>query len=197
MSRLFESIRIVDGSAQHLDYHNARLNCSRRELFGCTDVIELKDIIHIPRDLGRDVHKCRVIYAQGIEQIEFVPYQRRDIKTLTLVECDSIEYAHKFVDRECIESLFKDVRTDDILIVKHSRVTDASFANVIFHDGAKWLTPSTPLLSGTARARLLETGTIIADEIRKTDLRHFKKAALINAMTGLEDAVPLGMDSIF
>ena len=197
MSRLFESIRIVDGLAHHLDYHNARLNRSRRELFGSADVIELKDVIHIPHNLGRDVHKCRVVYAEGIEQIEFVPYQRRDIKTLTLVECDSIEYAHKFVDRTCIDSLFKDVGTDDILIVKHGRVTDASFANVIFHDGAKWLTPSTPLLPGTARARLLETVTIIADEIRKTDLRHFKKAALINAMTGLEDTVPLSMDRIF
>lgn len=197
MSRLFESIRIVDGSAQHLDHHNARLNHSRRELFGSADVIELEDVMHIPSDLGRGVYKCRVVYAEGIEQIEFIPYKRRDIKTLTLVECDSIEYAHKFVERKCIESLFNGVKTDDILIVKHGRVTDASFANVIFHDGAKWLTPSTPLLRGTARARLLETGTIIADEIRKTDLRHFKKVALINALVRLEDTVPLSMDSVF
>jgi 4-amino-4-deoxychorismate lyase len=196
MSRLFESIRIVDGFAYHLDHHTARLNRSRRELFGCVDVIELNDVIHIPPDLGKGVYKCRVIYAEGIEQIEFVPYQRRDIKTLTLVECDSIEYTHKFVDRQCIESLFNGIRTDDILIVKHGYVTDASFANVVFYDGTKWVTPSTPLLHGTARTRLLESGTIVADEIRKADLKHFKNAALINAMLDLEVVHPISIDNI-
>jgi 4-amino-4-deoxychorismate lyase len=197
MSLLFESIRIVDGSAQYLDYHNARLNRSRRELFGSADVIELNDVIHIPRDLGRGVYKCRVVCGEEVEQVEFFPYKRKEIRSLTLVECDSIEYAHKLVDRACIDSLFKGVRTDDILIVKHGCVTDASFANVIFHDGAKWLTPSVPLLPGTARARLLESGAIVAREITKSNLRHFKQVALINALISLEDAIPLGITCVF
>jgi 4-amino-4-deoxychorismate lyase len=90
----------------------------------------------------------------------------------------------------------KDVRTDDILIVKNGYITDASFASVVFHDGAKWITPSTPLLAGTTTARLLECHAIIAGEIRKGDLRHFKKAALINAMIDLEDASLLGIENI-
>ena len=196
MSRLFESIRVVDGSVHHVEYHDARLNRSRREVFGCADAIELNDAIRVPRDLGRGVYKCRVVYAEAIEQIEFVPYQRKEVRSLTLVECDSIEYAHKFVDRRCIETLFKGVRTDDILIVKHGRVTDASFANVIFYDGAKWVTPATPLLCGTARARLLERGTIVADEIRENNLRQFKHVALVNAMVSFEDTIPLSMDRI-
>jgi 4-amino-4-deoxychorismate lyase len=197
MSPLFESIRIVDGSAQHLDYHNGRLNRSRWELFGSADVIDLNNVIHIPPDLRRGVCKCRVVCTEKVEHIEFVPYRRKEISSLTLVECDSIGYAHKFVDRACIDSLLEGVRTDDILIVKHGCITDASIANVVFHDGTRWITPSTPLLAGTTRARLLEIGTIVADEITKSSLRHLKKFALINAMIGIEDAVPLSMDSIF
>jgi 4-amino-4-deoxychorismate lyase len=197
MSQLFETIRVVDKTLFNLDYHNARLNRSRRELFGCVDLITLGEVIHIPPDLGRGVHKCRVVYAQGIEKIEFVPYQRKEIGSLTLVECDTIEYAHKFVDRTCIDSLFKDVRTDDILIVKHGQITDASIANVVFHDGTRWITPSAPLLFGTARARLLESSTIVADEIKRSDMRCFKKVALINAMIGFEDTVSLTMSKIF
>jgi len=197
MSQLFETIRVVDRTPSNLDYHNARLNRSRSTLFGCTDTMDLRKIVRVPPDLGSGVLKCRVVYAEGIEQIEFIQYQRKVIRSLTLVECDSIEYANKFVDRTCIDSLLKDVRTDDILIVKHGRITDASFANVVFHDGTQWITPSTPLLPGTARARLLEDGVIIADEIKKSDIRHFTKIALINAMIGLEDTLPLGVDNVF
>lgn len=197
MCRLFESILVVDAAARHLNYHNARLNRSRREVFGCTDILELGDIVRIPHDLGRGIHKCRVVYAETIEQIEFVPYWRKEVRSLTLVEADAIDYRYKFVDRTCIDLLFKGVRTDDILIVKHGRITDASFANVVFRDATRWITPSTPLLPGTARARLLESGAIAADEISKADLKHFKNAVLINAMTGLEDAVPISIGSIF
>ena len=196
MSQLFETIRVVGGTPFHLDYHTARMNRSRKELFGCTDIIELKHVLRVPAELGSDVYKCRVVYATEIEQVEFVPYQRRIIKSLTLVDCDSIEYAHKFVDRDCIESLFKDVRTDDILIVKHGRITDVSFANVVLYDGSRWITPSNPLLLGTARARLLESRSIVADEIKKSDLRHFTKAALINSMFDLEEVHPISIDNI-
>jgi 4-amino-4-deoxychorismate lyase len=187
MCRLFESIKVVDGRLLNIDYHNSRLNRSRRELFNCTDEVDLRDVIEIPPDLPRAVYKCRVEYAAGIERVEFTQYQRRIINTLTLVECDTIEYAHKYVDRGGIHQLLEGIVTDDILIVKHGLITDTSFANIVFHDGARWLTPATPLLKGTARARLLNQHTVIAEEIRVSDLRRFTKAAIINAMLDLED----------
>lgn len=196
MSLLFETIRVVDRIPFNLDYHNARLNRSRRALFGCADTIDLKEVIRIPDDIGKGEIKCRVEYAEAIVQVEFDTYHRREIKSLSLVECDSIEYDHKFVDRTCIESLVKVVPTDDILIVMHGRITDASFANVVFHDGTKWITPSTPLLFGTARARLLDNHAIVADEIKKSDLRLFTKVALINAMLDFEEARSLDIDSV-
>lgn len=196
MSRLFETIRVVDKTLRNVDYHNARLNRSRRELFGCTNTFDLRDLVHVPPDLGLGEYKCRVVYATTIEQFEFVPYQRRAVRSLTLVECDTIEYAHKFVDRTCIDSLLQGILTDDILIIKHGRITDASFANIVFCDGTKWITPSTPLLPGTARARLLDQGRITTDEIKPRDLRHFTKAVLINAMLDLKDDCSISMENI-
>lgn len=193
---LFESIKVLDGSLLNIEYHNARLNRSRRELFGHTDAIDLRDVARVPPDLGLGEYKCRVVYATSIEQFEFVPYQRRTIKSLTLVECDTIEYAHKFVDRTCIDFLLHGTLTDDIMIIKHGRITDASFANIVFYDGTKWITPSAPLLPGTARARLLDHRRITADEIRAHDLKHFKKAVLINAMLDLKDACSISMQDI-
>jgi 4-amino-4-deoxychorismate lyase len=165
-------------------------------LFNCTNEVGLRDVIDIPPDLPAAVHKCRVEYAAGIERVEFTKYQRRTVNTLTLVECDTIEYAHKYVDRGGIHQLLEGIVTDDILIVKHGLITDTSFANIVFYDGARWLTPATPLLPGTARARLLHQQTIMTEEIRVNDLRHFTKAAIINAMLDLKDARTIPIEAI-
>jgi len=116
--------------------------------------------------------------------------------SLTIVESNTITYDHKFTDRSEIEALRRGITTDDIVIVKNGHITDTSFSNIVFHDGIRWLTPSTPLLYGTARERLLSDHSIIEEEIRFTDLRHFKKAALINAMIDLDEAEEIPMDAI-
>jgi 4-amino-4-deoxychorismate lyase len=194
MSRLFESIKIVERIPLHLDYHTARLNRSRRELFGSVDTIDLREALDLPRDLPPTVHKCRVEYATGIERIEFIPYEPRPVTTLALVTCDTVEYPHKFVDRASLNRLLVGISADDILIVKHGLITDSSIANVVFLDGSRWLTPAIPLLPGTARARLLDEGRIAAAEIRADDLGRFTQAALINAMLDLDETrhIPIG-----
>jgi 4-amino-4-deoxychorismate lyase len=196
MSPLFETIKVVDGVPANLAYHTARLNRSRHDLFGSTDNIDLRDVLNGRLDCGKGVNRCRVVYQERIISVETTPYQKRRICSLSLVECNTLEYSYKFVDRSCIEALFKNIRTDDILLVKNGYITDASFANVVFDDGTKWITPSTPLLQGTARARLLENGAIVADEITIHNCRHFKRAALINAMIDLDDVQHIRIEDI-
>lgn len=196
MSLLFETIRVVGRQPLHLEYHTARLNRSRRELFDCTDVIDLRKVLTVPDSLGEGIHRCRVVYEKKIEQIEFIAYERRPIRSLTLVESDTIEYAHKFLDRTAIDTLRRGITTDDILIVKDGHITDTSIANIVFHDGKRWVTPSTPLLAGTARARLLREGVITEEEITARSLARFTGAAAINAMVDLDEADVIGMDQI-
>lgn len=189
MSRLFEVIKVQNRQLQNIDYHNDRLNRSLLEIFGIKDQNHLENLINIPENLDNQTYKCRVIYSNKIEKIQFESYTQKFIKSLKLVECDEIDYGHKYFDRSKINELFE-LREDcdDILIIKNGFVTDISYANIVFWDGSKWLTPSTPLLPGTKRQKLFDEKLITEKEIRVKDLQSFEKARIINAMIDIENS---------
>lgn len=197
MSLLFETIKIQNKTLHNLEYHNERLNKSRKDLLGCTDFIDLREQISIPKHINNDVFKCRVLYSREIEQIQFIPYTLRQIRTIKIVECDTIEYYYKFVDRKILSNLMDSVETDDILIIKNGMVTDTSFSNIIFFDGVKWVTPAQPLLRGTKREKLLKEKVISEQSITKNDIQRFEKAALINAMVDIKDSPIIEIQNIF
>lgn len=185
---LFESIKFSGNELQNIAFHNERLNRTRWEIFGLLDSLNLLDFIRIPENLDNEIYKCRVLYAEKIEKIEFEKYMPKIIKSLRITEYDDIEYKYKDCDRSVINDLLKQRgNSDDILIIKKGLVTDTSFANIIFWDGKNWLTPSTPLLVGTARTRLLKENRIQEKEIKRSDLTQFTKARIINAMIDIDD----------
>ena len=96
---------------------------------------------------------------------------------------DDISYQYKFEERsQFTEALLQRNECDEILIVKHERITDTSFSNVAFFRENLWVTPAEPLLKGTMRASLLERGMIVEEDIRVSDLPHFSQVMLINAL---------------
>lgn len=190
MCLLLETIKIENGKPCNLFFHNLRFNNSRKELFGCRDFIKLESIIKIPPAIKTDSYKCRLIYSDTVKKLEFLPYRKRKIKSLKIVVCDGIEYNYKYENRGCLNELFKlKQNCDDILIVKNKKITDTSFSNLVFTDGKKWVTPSTPLLKGTKMEKLVSEKKIVQDEIKTSDLRYFKKAAIINSMLDLPDNI--------
>ncbi len=187
MSLLFETIRLEDGVLQNLDYHNVRLNHTRVSLYKSTDTILLQQLIQIPANCTKGVFKCRVSYSREIKTIEFEPYVHKVVKSLRLIEANTIQYNYKYTNRgQLNELLTKRERFDEILIIKNGLVTDTSYSNIIFFDGTKWVTPSTPLLQGTMRSFLLENERISEMKIKVSDLKQFQKARLINAMNPFE-----------
>jgi len=206
MSPLFETIRVEDGAALHLGYHAARMNRSRREIFGTPSSgksggprlpeIDLATELAIPAGLPPDVHRCRVLYGERIDEVTFTPYVPREVRSLSIRVADDIRYDHKFTDRSALDALRRSVPGDDVLIVRGGLVTDTSAANIVFFDGVRWLTPASPLLPGTARARLLDEGRIVAEEIRVGDLSLFSKAVLVNAMIGFNQKRWIGMGEV-
>jgi 4-amino-4-deoxychorismate lyase len=196
MSLLFETIRLEGGKFLHLGYHNARLNHSRAALFHATDTIDLADVLVVPHDAGSGTYRCRADYSGSVEAVTFTPYTPRPVHSLQLVNGDRLEYAHKYSDRSGIHALQAGVRADDILIVRNGLITDSSYANVVFFDGKRWVTPASPLLPGTTRARLLDDGVITAGEIGRTGLGRFTKVLLINAMLGFDPASAMDVDNI-
>jgi 4-amino-4-deoxychorismate lyase len=172
------------------------MNHSRHELFGKSDTIDLRHVLHIPFDLTNGVYKCRLIYNEAILRQEYVQYTPRIIKTLRLMADDTIDYTHKYLDRSHLDKLRESSGTDDILIVKNNFITDASSANVVFFDGISWLTPSTPMLKGTKRQQLLDKGIIHEEDISINTLKRFHKCVLINAMLDLDEENFITMDNI-
>ena len=198
MCRLIESIKIENNQIFNINYHNLRMNNTRKALFNANDYVDLNEFIKLPVNIKKQILKCRVIYKHKIIKIEFDVYKKRIINTLKLVYSDNIEYKYKYQNRTQINDLLKlKEQCDDILIIKNGRITDTSFSNIVFYDGIKWVTPSCPLLKGTKRESLLKEGKIIEDHIKITDLKSFKKAILINCMLNMEDCMDIKIENIF
>ncbi len=124
-----------------------------------------------------------MVYNDRSLNIEYLPYQKRVIQTLQLIQADTLEYTLKYADRTELDKLFAQKSdADDILVVQNGLITDSSIANIAFFDGTKWLTPKHPLLKGTTRARLLKEKRLFEEDIHLKDLDRFSGFALMNAM---------------
>lgn len=197
MSPYIETIRLQEGVLRNLPYHQARFERTRSRELGLSSHPRLEEIIQVPEGLEKDCLKCRVLYGEKIERIEYEPHIRRRISSLKLVYSDKIDYASKYADRSELEKLYAERgRCDDILIVKKGCMSDSFYANTAFWDGTGWFTPDTPLLEGTMRAFLLDQGLIREAQIRKEDLGRYRKVRLINAMNDLQDGPEISMDKV-
>lgn len=196
MSRLIESICILDGEIRNLDYHQKRMNHSRYKLFGLMDELDVSEIIQIDENQKSGKFKCRIVYAESIEEIQILPYQIRPIHSVRLVENNAIEYRFKFEDRQAFAYLKDSVSEDEIIIIQNGQITDTSYSNLVFFDGEKWITSRTYLLNGTMRQALLDSGEILEEEVNPKDLNRFLSFKLINAMMNLEESPELPISMI-
>lgn len=198
MYLLLETIKLEDGRLYNLDYHNRRMDAARRELFGPASPIDLAEVIRIPDDCLDGLFRCRVVYAENIEKIEFIPQQERTFTSLKLVTCNDIDYHLKYADRTLLNELYAQRgEADEIIIVKNGEITDCSVGNLLFYDGQNWVTPADPLLKGTQRQKLLETGHIQEEFIFEPDLKTYQKAAIINAFFDLKNMPIIEIGNIF
>lgn len=191
MSQLLETIKIVDGIPQNLFYHNKRFNETRAALFSLKEPLDLSRLIKVPPEFQKGIVKCRCVYGADKIEFEFLPYKIRPLKSVSLVEGGAIHYSYKFADRNYFEELKKQAAGDDIIITKEGMITDASYANLIFFDGARWVTPANPLLKGTMRQKLLEERKIIQYIITDGMIRRFKSFKLINSMMDMDESPEL------
>lgn len=183
MSLLIESIKLLNGTYYNLSRHEQRMNRSLKMLCGVNDYLDLEALLENVDHPPEGLYKCRIVYDETSCEIEFTPYQIKEVKTVRLVEHDRIQYEFKYVDRKLINRLF-DLRKecDDIIIVKRGYLTDASYSNIVFKKGTHWVTPWAALLKGTQRQKLLEENIIEEEDIRIEDIKSFESFKLINAM---------------
>ena len=183
MPLLLETIKIEEGQASNLIYHQKRFDRSRRALFGLSESINLSSLLNAP---SKALYRCRIVYDKEIHSVEYIPYHVKEIQKLKVVSAD-IDYTYKYADREVFNRLLQaHPAYDEIIIEKEGYLTDTTIANIAFYDGKQWFTPEESLLQGTMRAKLLDEGFLQKREIKHTDLKNYTHVALMNAMIGFK-----------
>lgn len=183
MCQFIETIRIENGKALNLGFHNYRFNKTRRDIFECNLPVNLADYIRPGEYTERT--KCRIEYQDEVEKVEYQPYTIRPVKSLRMVTSDGLDYTYKSSNRQKLDELFKQKgEADDILIIRDGFLTDTSIANIALWNGEQWETPEKPLLEGTMRASLLGKRLIVPAVIHPQDLSRYSLIRLFNAMIG-------------
>ena len=129
--------------------------------------------------------RVRVTYNEkGINKIETFPIKKRNFKKFKLVEIN-FDYSFKYKNRKPFSALHsKFSNIDEFILIKNHLITDTTISNLAFFTGSEWLTPKYPLLKGTKREELIDKGFLKEANIHKSDLKYFKKIAMINAIVG-------------
>jgi len=179
---LLETIKIEDGKALYLEYHQRRIDRSRTQLLNLQDRLNLREhLIDMPQ---KGIYRCRVIYSDRVHLVEYIPYSYIPRYRYIAVE-SSIDYRYKYLDRSQIDeikTLYSDF--DDIIFIQNGKVCDTTVANIAILIDDEWLTPKTPLLEGTTRERLIDNGFLKTAEIEVKDLKEAKSFAIMNALSG-------------
>lgn len=177
--RLLETIRVENGEYKNLHFHKWRIDWSRKKL-------AFKNMMRfeLPKPPKIGVFRCRIIYLNMVEKVEFIPYTQSISQTFSFAFDTNLDYSLKYENRNeiaKIKSKFLN-KSDDIIFVKDSLIQDSSIANIALFDGNRWITPKTPLLQGTTRERLLQNGKIFESDIYFRDIDKFQNLALMNSM---------------
>ena len=180
MTKYIETIKVVDGQIQNLEYHRARMH----RTVGCDFDIARE----VPEEFRLGVVKYRIVYnANEVIEVAYSHYVTPVIETLKVVECEGVEYSLKYDDRTVINDLMaRRGDCDDIIIVRDGFVTDTSFCNIVLCNSSGFFTPDTPLLEGTKRAQLIAQNRLNVVPIKVGDIQNFDKIILVNAMMELE-----------
>lgn len=183
MCRFIESVQLNNGVFIRLELHQERLLNAMTDYYPKDKVIDLKSALMSTLFPADGLYKCRVVYDSEIRKIEYIPYIKREIHSLKLVDTQMESSHYKKEDRSLLNAAFA-LRgdCDDVIMVKDGWLTDTSFSNIALFDGLNWVTPHIPLIYGINRAQLIREGILTEKDINSADLVNFKRVALFNAL---------------
>ncbi len=195
MTLFSEAIKLKDGVLHNIQYHQQRVNNTLSCFYQTTiDLSVIRD--RIPPHVKNGLYKCRVLYSDKIEDVEFIPYFFRNIQKVGVIRDDEIDYSYKYANRSNLNTLLQKSGCDDIIIIKNGLVTDASSSNLVFKSAKGLFTPKECLLPGTKRKQLLERKKIREQSIRVEDIQAFNAVCFINAMVDLTDDIKVQTSSL-
>ncbi|OBX85005.1 hypothetical protein A7456_02285 [Moraxella nonliquefaciens] len=188
LTMLFETLAINNGRILNLDYHNRRFKQGQLFLHCQTMIDDIANIVNISDEFDNKFIRCRVTYDKYSIKVEYFDYIPKSIQSFKIIECDSIDYAYKYDDRNLLNQLLSQKGDcDEIIIIKNGLVTDCSIGNLLFLKDDIWYTPNTPLLKGVQRAYLLEAQKIHLANIDKNNIWQYEKVMMINALNAFDE----------
>ena len=181
----------------NLSYHEKRVSRSLKIMFGKRDLPPLKTLIKIGGEHKSGICKCSVLYSNTDYKIKIVPYNKRKIDKLLLLESPEIIYDLKYSNRSVFLNLMpEDEINTEIIFTRQGFLTDTRYTNIALLKDGQWITPRVPLLKGTQRARLIENRIIHTAQINRKDLNKFSKIRLFNAMMPWGNSIELDISKI-
>lgn len=186
MFRFIESIRIESGVPQNLALHQQRMRATFERFFPDAAIPSLQHHLDKKQFPRIGILKCRILYNQKILKTEITNYKEKEIVSFRLVTDNDISYTFKFSDRRALTSSKKS--TEELIFVQSGLITDTSFSNIAVFLNSKWYTPAQPLLRGTMRSALLQSGQIREMDISAEEFLVCEKFRLINAMLPLQSS---------
>jgi 4-amino-4-deoxychorismate lyase len=187
MYPLFESVGILNGQVQNGHYHELRFNKSYTEHYGNEPDYLLFEGIKLPKLDGSLKYKLRICYNKTNTSWTISEYLNSVPNSLKVVHDDNASYPMKYADRNHLNRLYeKRGESDDVLIIKNGHITDATYSNILFTDGIQIVTPLTPLLKGTCRAKLIIENKILETPITLDSIHQFHNFQLVNALNDFD-----------
>lgn len=186
MFSFLETICISNGQAQHVDYHQMRVNETFDAFFPewePFDVQEEIEKIELPKE---GIHRLRITYNEDPQSIEVLPYVPKSVKTFALVDSGEIDYGFKWAERGFFQSILDaHPEADEVIFHKNGIIQDCTFANLAFLKEGIWYTPEAPMHWGTTRARLLVEDQVEETDILVDELDQYERICLINVFRPL------------
>jgi 4-amino-4-deoxychorismate lyase len=186
--QFIESIKILDGKIFLEALHLQRINKTLENHF-----TEFKLWHNLPITIlakcKNGLYKCRIVFDNKTHSVDIIPYQKKNISTIQIMDAPDLEYNYKYKNRVIINHYKAQVAADcEVVFCKNNLLTDASYSNICLWNGTEWHTPAIPELHGVMRTKLLQEKKIIAKNITPQDVAKYSKISFINALNDLGES---------
>ncbi|AGH39054.1 Branched-chain amino acid aminotransferase/4-amino-4-deoxychorismate lyase [Bibersteinia trehalosi USDA-ARS-USMARC-188] len=192
---LFETIAIKDGIAQNIAYHQARYEKSCFGYFNETPLFELSKILTIPQEYKQGLYRCKIAYNQHDYEIQYFPYQAKELHYFDVVYSDNLDYQFKYSNRSIFQT-FPINQHSEVIIINNGKVSDCTIGNLLFSKQGKWYSSKDYLLKGTQLSRLLDEKQVELLDIPVESLGNFEQIMLINALNPFDLARALPIQAV-
>jgi len=186
MFAFLETIFIENGQAQHLDYHQIRINDVFNDFYANEPVLQIDELVSTLNLPTFGKFRARIIYEKHWIKSEIIPYKEKQIQRLKAQELGEYDYSYKWEDRSYFsEVLAENKEMDEVVFIQNGLIKDCTIANLAFLKDSIWYTPKQPLLNGTTRRRLIVEEKIQEADIFIDDLASYSHICLINVFRPL------------